>query len=118
MATRRFITKDLLLMDSYCKLSAPAKNLLTYLIVYADDDGFVDNLTTIRRLSKVRPMAIRELSENGFVQIFSKELLAITHWRAMNNVPPSKYTETRYKAEKAELTVDENGIYHRKDERA
>lgn len=104
--------------DSYYNLKASSKNLLTYLIVFADDDGFCDTVSTAIRQSKSRRDTLQALSEAGFIICFTKNLVVISNWKQMNQMPPSKYTETRYKAEKAELTVDENGIYHRKDERA
>ena len=109
------ITKDLLMSDDYYNLDASSKNLLTYLIVYADDDGFCDNIKALLNLSKTRYSTLCKLCDSGLVIYINDNLLVITNWFQMNKLPPSKHVKTRYKAEKAMLTLDENGIYHLKN---
>ena len=115
MATRRMITKDLLMSDAYYNLDASSKNLLTYLIVYADDDGFCDNIKALLNLSKTRYSTLCKLCDSGLVIYINDNLVVITNWFQMNKLPPSKHVKTRYKAEKAMLTLDENDIYHLKN---
>ena len=112
MADRRFLSKSVLCQDKFLDMKNSSQVLYFYLVLYADDDGFVDCVKTVKRLSKARQMSLKELWENGFIHVFYDDLLVITHWRTMNKIPPSKYEETQYKAEKALLSVDSKGVYH------
>jgi hypothetical protein len=50
-----------------------------------------------------------------FVLLYESGVIVIKHWRVNNYLRNDRYTETKYVDEKATLTVDDKGIYHRSD---
>ena len=111
MANKRMISKDIFDSDKFSNLTSSAVKLYVYLIIAADDDGFVDSVQAVKRRCGCNALALRQLCDKGFVPMFADDLLVIRHWNAMNKMPPSKRRETRYPALLAGLKVGENGAY-------
>ena len=88
------------------------KMLYIYLVLSADDDGFVGNPKKIQQTYTYNRKALSVLEKNGFIITFPNDVCVLTHWNMMNKVPPSKHVDTIYTAEKARLRVDKKGVYH------
>ena len=86
--------------------------LYIYLVLSADDDGFVGNPQKIQQTYTYNRKALSVLEKNGFIITFPSNVCVMTHWYMMNKVPPSKHIATIYTAEKARLRVDKKGVYH------
>lgn len=112
MEGKRFITKDVLCQTSYCDMNYTEKMLYIYLVLSADDDGFVGNPKKIQQTYTYNRKALSVLEKNGFIITFPNNVCVLTHWNMMNKVPPSKHVDTIYTAEKARLRVDKKGVYH------
>ena len=112
MEGKRFITKDVLCQTSYCDMNYTEKMLYIYLVLSADDDGFVGNPKKIQQTYTYNRKALSVLEKNGFIITFPNDVCVLTHWNMMNKVPPSKHVDTIYTAEKARLRVDKKGVYH------
>ena len=111
MANKRLISRDVVCTDKFHKLHASSKVLYMYLVLAADDDGFVDQVTAVRRQCKVKMASLQELIESDYVLMFADDLLVIRHWIAMNKMPPSKRRETRYQGILAGLKANKYGFY-------
>ncbi|MBR0384687.1 MAG: hypothetical protein IJH61_08395 [Eubacteriaceae bacterium] len=112
MAERRFISKSIFTHPDFYKLSAMAVKLYSYLVLFADDDGFIGDAKAIQKSCGCNATALRQLIDARFLIQFDNGVSVIRHWYQMNKVPKKKYTETLYTDEKAMLVQNKAGIYN------
>lgn len=96
MAKRRMISVDIIETEDFIELSDSAKALYLYLVVKADDYGFIPNHKTIARMISVSAETIKELTNKNFVIHFDTDVCVIKHWLCQNKVQPTKRKDTRY----------------------
>ena len=111
MARRRMLSRDIFESDSFLDLSQDARMLYTYLILRADDDGFITSPKTTMRMIEASADALEELENAGYIITFQSGATVIRHWLAQNKVKSDRYTPTTCTDEKALLSAGENGIY-------
>lgn len=111
MATRRMLSKSVVESDLFFEMPADSQALYMHLVLNADDDGFVGNPETIRRMTGFSKDSLRLLIAKGFLISFQSGVIVITHWEAQNKVQPSRKNKTIYTSEKQILCVDEQGKY-------
>ena len=112
MAERRMISRKVLLTDKYYNLSDKAKLLYIYLILDADDDGFVGNIRNAICTTGANVRTLVQLAENNYIIYFPSGVIAITHWKMQNRIEKRMYTPTIYQDEYNQLEVDRNGVYN------
>ena len=110
MAVRRMFSKGVICSDAFMRLPAAARTLYIVLNMHADDDGFVDNVQTIMRMTKATNCDLTRLIEAGLVIRFSNGVAVITHWRIHNLIRKDRYTPTQYPELLASLNRT-NGVY-------
>lgn len=115
MAERRMFAKTIVLSDSFLDMSLGARCLYMTLGMLADDDGFVNNPRSIMRTCGSSDDDMKILIAKKFILPFDDGVIVIKHWRVNNYLRSDRYTATKYKEHKAELTVDDSGVYHRAD---
>lgn len=113
MAERRMFAKTIVLSDAFLDLPMSARCLYFTLGMLADDDGFVNAPRSIMRQCGASDDDMKLLIAKKFVLIFDSGVIVIKHWRINNYLRNDRYCETKYVEEKAELNVDDKGIYHR-----
>ena len=113
MANRRMISKDILYCDEYLSLPDKEKVLYTYLLLEADDDGFLKNYRHIISTIEATQKTLENLIDAGFVIKFDTGVIVLTHWRCQNQVQKSKKTNTIYQDELSLLEVDQTKKYIR-----
>lgn len=113
MAERRMFAKTIVLSDAFLDMPMSARCLYFTLGMLADDDGFVNAPRSIMRQCGASDDDMKLLITKKFVLIFDNGVIVIKHWRINNYLRNDRYIETKYVEEKAELSVDEKGIYHR-----
>lgn len=111
MAERRMFAKTIIDSDAFLELPITAQLLYFHLAMRADDDGFVNKPRSIMRVTGVRDEDIRTLINNKFVIAFDSGVVVIKHWRIHNYIQKDRYSESKYKFEKAQLYLDENKSY-------
>lgn len=84
-----------------------AKVLYFYLMIEADDDGFVSNPRTIGRMINAAEDDMKVLKAKRFVLDFESGICVIKHWRVHNLIRADRYTGTQWIEEKSLLKVDE-----------
>ncbi len=114
MAERRMISKKVVCTDRFLALTEKAQLLYYYLVLEADDDGFVGNPRAVFCLCGANKRSLALLIEKGYVEYFDSGVLAITHWKMQNRIEARKYTPTIYREELTKLGTDDNCIYYRK----
>ena len=113
MANRRMLSRFVIETDAFLDMPAESQALYAHLVIGADDDGFINNPNSIRRMTGFSVDSLKLLIAKGFLIPFSDSLVAITHWDLQNHLAPSKRTPTVYADQKEMLTIDEQGIYRK-----
>lgn len=115
MAERRMFAKTIVLSDAFLDMPMSARCLYFTLGMFADDDGFVNGPRAIMRQCGASDDDMKLLIAKKFVLVFESGVIVVKHWRVNNYLRSDRYIETKYADEKAQLTLDEKGIYHRSD---
>ena len=113
MAERRMFAKTIVLSDAFLDMPLSARCLYFTLGMLADDDGFVNAPRSVMRQCGASDDDMKLLVAKKFVLLFDSGVIVIKHWRINNYLQKDRYKETKYLEEKATLTTDENGSYHR-----
>lgn len=111
MADKRMFSKSIVLSDAFLDMPATSRCLYFTLNMVADDDGFVDAPKAIMRQCGAQEDDLKILFAKSFVIPFDSGIIVIKHWRINNYLRNDRYKETKYLAEKSELTITENGSY-------
>jgi len=111
MAERRMFAKTIIGSDAFLDMPQSTQALYFHLSMRADDDGFVNSPKSVMRLVGCNDDDMRVLCTKKFVIPFDSGVVVIKHWRIHNYISKDRYTETKYKVEKARLAIDENGSY-------
>lgn len=111
MAERRMLSRAIMEEDALISLPAKVVAYYVYIILQADDDGFVDRGKLIRRMLGVREKDARLLVERGYLIPFDSGIMAVAHWHIHNRVRKDTYVPTKYTREMAMLETDKSGIY-------
>jgi len=111
MAERRMMSKKVIHSDDFMDLPATTKNLYFYLMIEADDDGFVNSPKRISRMIGSTDDDAKLLIAKKFIISFESGIIVVKHWRMHNYIRSDRYKETSHLKEKKELTLKDNGIY-------
>lgn len=111
MAERRMLSRAIMEEDALISLPAKVVAYYVYIILQADDDGFVDRGKLIRRMLGVREKDARLLVEQGYLIPFDSGIMAVAHWHIHNRVRKDTYVPTKYTRELAMLETDKSGMY-------
>jgi len=101
------------IIDSDAFIDMPVSTRLLYydLGMRGDDDGFVNSPKKIMRSTGASADDLRLLIERKFIIPFESGVVVLKHWKIHNYIRLDRYNETKYKDEKAMLTLDENNSY-------
>ena len=111
MAERRMFAKTIVGSDVFLDMPQSTQALYFHLSMRADDDGFVNSPKSIMRLVGCKDDDLKILCSKKFIIPFETGIVVIKHWKIHNYIAKDRYTETKYKNEKAMLGYDENGAY-------
>lgn len=111
MANRRMIAKDVIRSDAFLDLPFSSQALYMHLLTETDDDGFVNNCNSIKRLIGASDEDIKRLSDDNFIIIFDNGIIVITHWLVCNVVRKDRYHPTTHQAEFNRLDISMNNEY-------
>ncbi|MBP2058622.1 putative phage protein (TIGR02220 family) [Lactobacillus colini] len=111
MARRRMFSQLVVDTDNFMDLPATAKVLYFYLNMHADDDGFLSNPKTIKRMINASDDDLKILIAKGYILTFDDGAIVIRHWRIHNSIRKDRYSETVFQEDKAQLIIDSNGQY-------
>ena len=75
------------------------------------DMKFVDNPKKIIKIIGANDDDLKILITKGFVIVFERGIIVITHWKINNYIRSDRRKETMYITEKQSLTQTENGAY-------
>lgn len=110
MAERRMMAKSVIKTDKFMDMPATAKVLYFYLMLAADDDGFVANPKSIMRQINAGEDDMKILLAKGYVLIFESGVIVIVHWKIHNYIQKDRYRKTVCE-EKKYIKVNSNKAY-------
>lgn len=111
MAQRRMFSKLITDSDMFLEMPVTAQNLYFHLNLHADDDGFLGNAKTVRRMVGANEDDLKILQAKGFILIFPDGVTVIRDWHIHNFIRKDRYRETIYKHDKGQLKVNDNKQY-------
>ena len=111
MAERRMFAKTIIDSDAFLDMPATTQLLYFHLSMRADDDGFINKPKGIMRTCGCKDDDMKLLIAKKFIIPFESGIVVIKHWKIHNYIAKDRYTETKYKEEKATLMLDENKSY-------
>jgi hypothetical protein len=110
MANRRLISKSVIYSERALDMPAEGLKLYIYMMLEADDDGFLSGSTVVLRMAGLDRGTLELLKERGLVYEFKSGVCVIAHWLKQNLTDRCGYSPTEHILEKSFLDVDD-GIY-------
>lgn len=98
MGDRRCITKEIYTSRRFLELSAPARDLYTYLVLFSDNDG-VTEAYSVLRMTSANYTDLQLLESRGFVKVLNEDWVTyIMNFATFNTLDgrgarPSKYRD-------------------------
>lgn len=115
MAQRRMFTKKVTDTDVFLDMPLSTQALYFHLNMHADDDGFVDNINTIKRMVGASKDDEKLLIAKQFLIPFEDSgVVVIKDWRMHNYIRKDTYNKTIHLNELEQLSVNTNGSYEPK----
>lgn len=112
MAERRMISRKIAEDDRFVDMHPVSKLLYFYLVLNADDDGFVGSVKMINFLTNADQSNYDELLENNLILEPTKSgVYVITDWYAQNKIETKIYKATEYLSVRALLFIKTNFAY-------
>nr|WP_242458512.1 DNA replication protein [Weissella confusa] len=112
MAQRRMFSKKVTDTDVFLDMPLSTQALYFHLNMHADDDGFVGNINTIKRMIGASSDDEKLLIAKQFLIPFEASgVVVIKDWRLHNYIRKDTYNPTIYGEDKKKLSLSENGSY-------
>ncbi|WEA56787.1 conserved phage C-terminal domain-containing protein [Pediococcus pentosaceus] len=111
MAQRRMFSKKITDTDIFLDMPLSSQALYFHLNMHADDDGFVSNAKTVKRMIGSSDDDLKLLLTKNFIFAFESGVVVIKDWKIHNYIRKDTYNTTIYGDEKEQLSQDENGSY-------
>lgn len=111
MAQRRMFSKQITDTDQFLDMPATAQNLYFHLNMHADDDGFLGNAKTIRRMVGASEDDLKVLVAKQFILLFPDGVAVIRDWHIHNYIQKDRYHSTVYLDDKKHLKLDGSKRY-------
>ena len=111
MAQRRMLSKKITDTDTFLDMPLSSQCLYFHLNMHADDDGFLGNSTTIRRMVGASEDDLKLLMAKELIIPFESGVVVIKDWKIHNYIRSDRYNPTIYELEKSALEEDSQGSY-------
>ena len=104
-------SKQITDMDTFLDMPATAQNLYFHLNMHADDDGFLGNVKTIRRMVGASEDDQKLLIAKQFLIMFPDGVVVIRDWHIHNYIQKDRYHQTIFTEDKKLLQLDSSKRY-------
>jgi len=111
MAQRRMLSKKITDTDTFLDMPLSSQCLYFHLNMHADDDGFLGNSKTIRRMVGASEDDLKLLMAKELIIPFESGVVVIKDWKIHNYIRSDRYNPTIYELEKSALEEDSQGSY-------
>jgi hypothetical protein len=110
MAQRRMFSKTITNSDPFLEMPLSSQNLYFHLGMNADDDGFVQAKSTMKKIG-ANEDDLKLLIAKGFLIKFFDGVIVITAWKINNEIRGDRYKPTYYAEHLKRLQLLENKCY-------
>ncbi len=97
--------------DEFLELSKNAQCLYYHLCMYADDDGFINNVKSVLRIVGSTKEDLEELKRTNYIHEFDSGIILVMHWKAHNYIQKDRYKPTVYVDEKNKVEIIYGSAY-------
>lgn len=104
-------TKSVTESDEFLELSKNAQCLYYHLCMYADDDGFINNVKSVLRIVGSTKEDLEELKRTNYIHEFDSGIILVMHWKAHNYIQKDRYKPTVYVDEKNKVEIIYGSAY-------
>ncbi|MBE6532132.1 MAG: hypothetical protein E7676_01320 [Ruminococcaceae bacterium] len=111
MSKRRVFNKNIIYRRDLTRLPDRARILYQYMILEADDDGFVDDPMRVVRMAEATEENYGMLIDAGFLFEFKTGVCVLMHWLCHNSTDREGYISTIFTEERSQLKIKPNGEY-------
>ncbi|MRH08973.1 hypothetical protein GIX81_05840 [Lactobacillus reuteri] len=111
MAQRRMFSQKVTETDKFLDMGMTAQSLYFHLGMNADDDGFVGNPKSIKRMIGASEDDLKALVEKDYLIVFDDGVVVIKDWLVSNYVKKDRYTPTIYTDDRKLIGLDKNKRY-------
>lgn len=111
MANRRMFSKKITDTDKFLDLPMSAQCLYFHLNMGADDEGFIANPKTIRRMIGAGEDDLKLLFAKEFLIPFESGVVVIKDWRIHNYIRSDRFSPTVHTEEKQQVKTNDNNQY-------
>lgn len=111
MAQRRMFSQKVTETDKFLDMALTAQSLYFHLGMNADDDGFVGNPKSIKRMIGASEDDLKALVEKDYLIVFDDGVVVIKDWLVSNYVKKDRYTPTIYTEDMKLIGLDKNKRY-------
>ena len=111
MAQRRMFSQKVTETDKFLDMRLTAQSLYFHLGMNADDDGFVGNPKSIKRMIGASEDDLKALVEKDYLIVFDDGVVVIKDWLVSNYVKKDRYTPTIYTDDMKLIGLDKNKRY-------
>lgn len=110
MAERRMFAKSVIDSDMFLDMPLSSQALYFHLAMRADDDGFINNVKRIMRMTGCGDDDMRILISKRFVIPFESGIAVVTHWKVHNYIAKDRYKPSTF-PEKGLVMLRDGNIY-------
>lgn len=100
-------TSEILEADDFIALKPITKVLYFYLCLNADDDGLINNVQLVKRMTGAKQGDLNILADKNYIIIFPSGVVAIVHWWRHNNKDTLHHRPTSCAKELSKLSYSE-----------
>ena len=111
MSEKRMFSQQIIDSDDYLDLPFSAQSLYFQLCMRADDDGLIDNVKKVMRITGCKDGDLKKLISSGFLLFLGGNVYAVTHWNIHNTIRSDRRKPSNHVAELSRLSLDEAGKY-------
>ena len=105
------INKRIIVSDTFLDMPLSAQALYFHLNAIADDDGFIENPNSFKRMIGASNDDLKILIAKQYILPFESGVVVIKHWLIHNYIRRDRYNETMHVEEKKKLQINEDKTY-------
>lgn len=111
MANRRMFSKRLINSDRFIEMPLTTRGLYFHLCLEADDEGFIDNSSTIMRIVGASKDDFSLLIAKQFLFEVDSTIYVVTNWFEHNQIRKDRKTKSKYSDLKNRANQLTHGAY-------
>ena len=105
------INKRIIVSDTFLDMPLSAQALYFHLNAIADDDGFIENPNSFKRMIGASNDDLKILIAKQYILPFESGVVVVKHWLIHNYIRRDRYNETMHVEEKKKIQINEDKTY-------